>query len=178
VNQTMSKLIRITSEIRADFVAYLDGELDEHAAERIEGVLAHSNVARNDVEGLAQIYELLDVLPRYEVSTEFTEQTMASIRISELRPDIREAAWYRRVRSGLPVLLGMVALVSLIAVCFLAAKRWVVTDTDILVHDLPVIEQLDVYSEVGSVEFLLRLANDGQLIDEMKSESEDAGGRR
>ncbi len=178
MNPTMSKLIRITPEIRADFVAYLDGELDEQAVERIEGVLAHSNVARNDVEGLAQIYELLDVLPRYEVSSEFTEQTMASIRVSELKPDLREAEWYRVLKDGLPLLAGLVALVSIIAVCFVAANRWVVTDTEILVRDLPVIEQLDVYSEVGSVDFLLRLANDGQLIDEMKSEVEDAGGRR
>ena len=178
MNSKMSKLIRITPEIRADFVAFLDGELDEQAADRIEGVLAQSNIARKDVDALAQVYNLLDELPRYEVSPEFTEQTMASIRFSELKPDVRQSEWFQRLKEMVPVAVGGVALIAIVALCFLAANHWIVTDEERLVRDFPVIEQLDVYSEVGSVDFLLRLANDGQLIEEMRSEAEDAGGRR
>ena len=174
----MSKLIRITPEIRADFVAYLDGELDEQAAERIEGIIARSDVARNDVDLLAQTYDLLDVLPRYEAPADFTEQTMASIRLSELKPDVREADWYRVVKQGLPMLAALVALIGVVAICFLATYQWVTTDTDRLVQDLPVIEQLDLYSEVESAEFLHRMVNDGKLLDEMRSQADDAGGRR
>ncbi len=174
----MAKLTRLTTEIRADFVAYLDGELDEQAVERIESVLAQNDIARKDVELLAQTYDLLDVLPRFEASQDFAEQTMATIRISELKPDLRETEGYRRLKQGLPLLASMTALVALIAASYLLGNRWIVTDANLLLRDLPVIEQLDVYSEVHSVEFLQRLANDGKLIDEMQSEAENAGGRR
>ncbi|MCA9075194.1 MAG: hypothetical protein KDA93_09180 [Planctomycetaceae bacterium] len=174
----MSKLVRITPEIRSDFVAYLDGELDEQSAERIESVIAQSNVARNDVELLAQTYELLDVLPQYEASAEFTEQTIASVRLSELKPDVREAEWYRQLKQSLPLLALMLALIGIVAVCYLVTNRWVTTEADRLVQDLPVIEQLDLYSEVETIEFLERMVNDGKLLEEMKSQAEDAGGRR
>ncbi|MGD9855758.1 MAG: anti-sigma factor, partial [Planctomycetaceae bacterium] len=134
----MAQLIRLTPEIRADLVAYLDGELDERATERIETVLAQSNVARNDVEGLAQTYELLDLLPRYAAPAEFTEQTIASIRISELRPDYRQAPWFRVARQSLLMLVWMAALVAVIAVSYLATRRWTQTDADTLVREFPV----------------------------------------
>ncbi len=174
----MDKLTRLTPEIRSDFVAYLDGELDEQATERIEAVLAQSNVARNDVEGLAQTYELLDALPRYEASAEFTEQTVASIRISELRPDIRESQWFRMAGSGLRVLGWMTGLVAVIAISFLITRRWLPTEQDVLLQDLPVIEQLDIYSEVGSVEFLKLLDRQPALLKEMTPESQPTGGDR
>lgn len=174
----MAKLTRLTPEIRADFVAYLDGELDEQTAERIESVLAHNTIARNDVDLLAQTYDLLDVLPRYEASEDFAEQTMATIRISELKPDLRETEGYRLFKRGLLVLAATVALMAVIAASYLGGHRWIITDSDLLLRDLPVIEQLDVYSDVHSVEFLQRLANDGQLIDEMMSEAQNAGGTR
>ena len=60
--------------------AYLDGELDDVASERIDGVLAQSNVAQMEVDRLAQTYDLLDVLPRYEATDEFTEKTVATIK--------------------------------------------------------------------------------------------------
>ncbi len=172
----MDKLIRLTPEIRSDFVAYLDGELDEQATERIEAVLAQSNVARNDVEGLAQTYELLDALPRYEASAEFAEQTVASIRISELRPDYRESKWYHMAGSGLRVLGWMAGLVAVVAVSFLITRRWVPTEEDVLLEDLPVIEQLDTYSEVGSIEFLKLLDRQPTLLNEMAPGRPAAGG--
>jgi anti-sigma factor RsiW len=170
----MAQLIRLTSEIRADLVAYLDGELDEQATERIEAVLAQSNVARNDVEALAQTYELLDVLPRYEAPAEFTAQTLASIRVSELRPDFRQSTWFRRARGNLIALAWMAALATVIALSFLATRRWVQTEADVLIRELPVIEQLDVYSEVGSVEFLQLLDRQTDLLQEMSPLSPDA----
>jgi len=172
----MPQLIRLTPEIRADFVAYLDGELDEQAAERIETVLAQSNVARKDVEGLAQTYELLDVLPRHEASAEFADKTMATIRFSEWRPDYRETKWFRTLRGSLHVLIWMIALVAVVMAAFLATRRWVPSEADVLVHELPIIERLDTYSEVGGIEFLERLDRQGAMLEEMSRESRSDGG--
>lgn len=171
----MARLIRLTPEIRADFVAYLDGELDEPAAERIETVLAQSNVARKDVEELAQAYELLDFLPRYEASAQFAEETLATIRLSELRPDYRETRWFQMLVSGSKVLVWMMGLLAIVSVAFLATRRWVPLESDLLVRELPVIERLDTYSEVGSIEFLERLDRQGALLEEMSGESGRTG---
>lgn len=167
----MTRLIRLTPEIRSDFVAYLDGELDEQAAERIETVLAQSGVARNDIERLAQSYELLDALPRYEATAEFTAQTMESVRLSEQRTKFRQTSWFRAGRDGLIVLLWMVALITVISGAYLLTHRWLPSEADLLVRELPVIERLDIYSEIGSVEFLERLDGQETLKEKMAPET-------
>ena len=95
VHGLMAKLIRLTPELRDDFVAYLDGELSDEAAERVELVIAQSEVARSDMEGLARTYETLDTLGRPEASDDFAERTMATIRVDDLRADPRDMPWYR-----------------------------------------------------------------------------------
>ena len=171
----MSKLIRLTPEIRADFVAYLDGELDEEATERIETVIGQSEVARSDMESLAQTYELLDTLDRPRAAEDFAERTMATIRVDELRPDVRDTKWYRAARDGAILAVWMAALTATAAAGFLATNRWVQTESDRLIEELPLIEQLDVYSEVGSIEFLQRLHAQDALLQEMSPEAEGAG---
>lgn len=172
----MAQLIRLTPEVRADLVAYLDGELDDQAAERIEAVLAQSNVARNDVEALARTYELLDSLPRYAAPDSFTEQTLATIRVSEMRPDYRQSEWYRILRGSLPVLGWMAALAAVVGVSYLTTHRWMPRESDRLLRELPVIEQLDVYSEIGGIEFLQLLDRQPGLLREMAPESSAAEG--
>lgn len=171
----MSKLVRLTSEIRADFVAYLDGELDDEATERIEAVIAQSEVARNDMEALAQTYEFLDALDRPEASEDFAERTMATVRVDELRADPRDTWWYRATRDGGLVALCGAALLGTALVAYLATSRWIDTPSDRLVEELPLVEQFDVYSEVGSIEFLQRLSTQESLLQEMRPQDEAEG---
>jgi anti-sigma factor RsiW len=170
----MSKLVRLTPEIRDDFVAYLDGELDDEATRKIEAVIAQSEVARGDMEALAQTYELLDTLERAEASDDFATRTMATIRVDELRPDPRDSWWYRATRQGGAIAVWAAALIGAAAVGYLTTSRWVRTPADELVEQLPLIEQLDLYTEVGNIEFLQRLSTQEALLQELRPQSQEA----
>ena len=60
--------LRLTPDERADLVAYVDGELPETHARSIATKLTHSATARREVEMLQKTWELLDYLPRPEVT--------------------------------------------------------------------------------------------------------------
>src|SRR6186997_1826046 len=111
----MEKLTRLTTEQRDNLTAYLDGELDEDGTRQIETVLANSTVARNDVEVLAKTYELLDLLPRPKASGEFTEKTVQTAKLAEVRMDPRQSVWYRHGKRI--VRRGAWAAILLVAAC-------------------------------------------------------------
>jgi anti-sigma factor RsiW len=159
----MDKLSRLSTEQRGDLVAYLDGELEEDTTAAIENVLAYSNVARNDVEMLARTYDLLDQLPRLSAPEKFTEQTMTTIRLDQVRPDITEAEWYRRLRRGSVFGAWTLAMVAASALGFQITNAWIPNDEEILVEDFEVIQELDVYMEVGRYEFLEDLWKEPEL---------------
>ncbi|MCS6866597.1 MAG: hypothetical protein RMJ56_08065 [Gemmataceae bacterium] len=60
----------------AELVAYLDGELDPQAAQRVEQRLANDPAARARAAELKKAYDLLDYLPRTEPSANFTSRTL------------------------------------------------------------------------------------------------------
>lgn len=159
----MDRLSRLTTAQRADLAAYLDGELEEEPTTAIESVLAQSNVARNDVEMLARTYDMLDLLPRLSAPESFTEQTMTTIRLDQVRPDITETAWYQRLRRGSVFFAWSLAMVAASAVGFQITNSWVPNEDEILVEDFGVIQDLDLYMEVGRFEFLQDLRKDTAL---------------
>ncbi|REJ71691.1 MAG: hypothetical protein DWQ34_16765 [Planctomycetota bacterium] len=166
----MDQLSRLTAEQRANLVAYLDGELGESETSEIESVLAHSAVARNDVEHLARTYDLLDLLPRAKASEDFTERTMATVRMSDVRPDITQSEWYRRARRGSVLLLWTLVMAAASSVSFLVTRKFVHNDADVFVRDFEVIDRLDVYREVDSVEFLEVLSGPkGAVLDDIRT---------
>ncbi len=95
----MSRLTRLSTDERNNLVAYLDGELEDDATQRIEEVLSQSPVARNDVELLVKTYDLLDLLPRPKASAEFTQKTIATARMTEVKVDYADAARQKTPRS-------------------------------------------------------------------------------
>ena len=108
----MDKFNRLTPAQRSDLVAYLDGELAEQATAEIESVLAHSSVARNDVELLARTYDLLDDLPRVKATQEFTERTLATIRMDDVRVDWTQSEWYQWLRRGRVLLVWSAVMIA------------------------------------------------------------------
>jgi anti-sigma factor RsiW len=159
----MDKLSRLSTEQRSDLVAYLDGELEDEATVAIEGVLAQSNVARNDVEMLARTYDLLDQLPRATAPEQFTEETMTTIRLDQVRPDITESRWYQQLRRGTVFFAWTVAMIAASALGFQITNAWIPNEEEVFVDDFDVIQDLDVYKEVGSYEFLEDLHRDSDL---------------
>lgn len=166
----MEESTPITPNLRENLVAYLDGELDDSEALEVERTLTESAEIRQEVEALARTWELLEQLPRVRASSEFTERTMASIQaasaVEETQPLLSPVVKRR---------IGLVSLLGGLIVCavsgFLFANRAIPEQTETLLRDLPVIEQLELYEEVGDARFLLELEKLGPLSEAPPAES-------
>jgi anti-sigma factor RsiW len=115
--------LRLTPDERADLVAYVDGELPEGHARIISTKLTKSATARREVEMLQKTWEMLDYLPRPQVTEHFSEKTVSHIR----RLDLQGHSW-EPVLIAWSVRLGRLAIYILIAGAFLglgySLTRW------------------------------------------------------
>ena len=88
----------LNDQDRANLVAYLDGELDEPAAQELEARLHRDPAARAEAESLRKTWELLDYLPRPEPSASFTHRTLEKLAV-QAPPDSprlsRRRGWSR-----------------------------------------------------------------------------------
>ena len=153
----MEKITRFTSEEREDLAAYLDGELEEKRAAEIELKLTRSEYARREVEILSRTWDMLALLPQPNVSGEFSRKTMAIARQEEV-PQYEQVnkflRWGRRAAclSGWGVALCLAATVG-----YQITNRFIPDESRLLVEELPVIDRLDNYLDVGDAEFLRQL---------------------
>ncbi len=65
-----------TDPFEAELVAYLDGELDDAAARRVEARLATDPAAQRKATALKKTFDLLDFLPKREPSPTFATRTL------------------------------------------------------------------------------------------------------
>ncbi|MGE3315931.1 MAG: anti-sigma factor [Planctomycetaceae bacterium] len=171
----MEKISRLSQQQRADLVAYLDGELDEATTRSIEETLAKSPVARHDVNLLLKTYELLDKLPRPSLGQEFTTRTVGVLTRDDAANQWSGLSISSTFRSDAArrgaICVGWVAGLVLAALGgFLLTNRWIPDESRMLVEELPLIEKLDDYSKVESIEFLRELqARVGTFDDASKS---------
>jgi hypothetical protein len=154
----MAKLTRLTSEQRENLTAYLDGELDETATQEIEQVLAVSEVARHEIDMLSRAWDMLNVLPTHKASEEFTQRTMTSLRAAEhAGPSAAGEIVYRHARRGAVLALWAGVLGLCVYAGFMATNHWVPNESEQLLDDYPIVDNLDKYLEVGDIEFLQEL---------------------
>jgi anti-sigma factor RsiW len=164
----MDTFNRLSPTQRSNLVAYLDGELADQDTAEIETVLAHSSVARNDVELLARTYDLLDELPRLRATQEFTNRTLATVRMDDVRTDFTQTEWFQRLRRGGALMLWSLAMLAAAGLGYAATQIWTPNDDERLVRDYGVIEELDVYRQVDNLEFLRELDRRGELLQKMR----------
>ena len=154
----MQKITRFTAEERENLTAYLDGELDEKEASEIEQKLTRSEVARRDVDILARTWDMLSLLPRPNVTEDFSRKTMEIAKQAE-EPRLldRTKEWAKQGRR-LAYLVGWTTALSVAAVAgYQITNRVIPDESRMLVEELPIIENLDSYREIGDVEFLRQL---------------------
>lgn len=152
----------------ADLIAFLDGELDEQAAQEIEAKLGRDPRARAEAESLRRTWDLLDYLPKPEPSTDFTHRTLD--RISALRPVSTTVQARRRRWRPVAVGVGWAAAVLVAA----GAGYWgsrraeppeapaAVASPNVdrqLLRDLRVVENKRLYEHVDDIEFVWALAD-------------------
>ena len=160
-----------TDQSKEDLVAYLDGELPEEAASQVEKSLVEDATVRRDVEQLARTYDLLDLLPTSRASDGFAEKTLTAIRTHGGTPVSESADESDSVPqpSKLPRLAiqwsiraaALLGLMFAATVGFNGSFRQNSEPIDELLSELPLIQRLDEYQEIGDVQFLKSLSESG-----------------
>ena len=168
---------------KEELIAYLDGELPEESALRVEKSLVDDAAVRSDVEQLTKTFELLDLLPASKVSDGFAEKTLTAIRIQESVPCTKvteNTSPVEKSRSNVSrraIALGIrgTAFLGLMVAAtagFNGAFKQDREPIDELLTEFPVIQRLDEYQEIGDAEFLKTLSESG-LFDERDKAPQD-----
>jgi anti-sigma factor RsiW len=158
----MEKIPRLNSDQRSNLIAYLDGELPEPAAKEIEHVLSRSPTVQHDVEMLSRTWDLLDQLPRLTGSSDLTNRMVTVVKEAEEPKPFLPATWLARIpkeplRRGGIVAVWAAGLALAAVAGFLVTNRMMPDPSQELLKNLPVIEKLDLYSNVETIDFLREL---------------------
>lgn len=157
-----------------NLVAYLDGELPDDEVSAVEKSLVEDASVRRNVEQLTKTYDLLDLLPVSCAPEGFAEKTLTAIRTGEQQSDSERVE--DRVPSGEQMNLRRRAVewsVRAVAFCglmlaavvgFNSSFRQNSEPIDELLTELPLIQRLDEYQEIGDVQFLKTLS-ESRLLD-------------
>ncbi|WP_442483856.1 hypothetical protein [Aeoliella sp. SH292] len=141
-----------------ELVAYLDGELSVGESESVESRLHQDDHARSELQKFDRVWNALDDLPRITVDDTFTRTTIEMAAVEARKELAHETAMLpirRRNRwLKLAALTTAAGLIGFAAIAALAPNP-----NRELYTNLPVILELDAYSEVRDIEFL-RLLHD------------------
>jgi hypothetical protein len=138
-----------------ELVAYLDGELGPAECRAIEERLANDAEYRAKLRELDQAWEALGALPTTSVDDTFARTTIelacvaAEKDISERKAAVESHSWARWwIASG----------VAAAVVGFIIVRALAVRQDNLLLADLPVIEQANALSYISDVAFLQQLS--------------------
>jgi anti-sigma factor RsiW len=176
----MAKASSLTAEDRDNLVAYLDGELDDGKARALEAKLARDPLARKELDALKRSWELLDYLPRPEVSSAFSSRTLD--RISSVQaavpaaaehdfpghaPAISRRAWLLAGVWSAAIVLALVAGYSAARARMVSSWHTGPADVDaLLIPDLRLYENKRLYDKAGDINFLRSLDISGLFDDD------------
>ena len=152
------------SSFTEKLVAYLDGELPEGDARDVESSLANDPAMRAEVEKLNRAWELLDLLPRPNASGEFSSRTLTTLKVSgattalsneqAAAPTVAlDVSKSRRIGNS-TISAWSAGLVVVSVLGFVVGRMAARPDNDVWLNDLPLIERIDVYREIGDAQFL------------------------
>ena len=169
LTNAMAPLPRLTSDIRSNLVAYLDGELDEETADQIDRTVAQNEVARREVEQYARTYELLDELPETGVSKRFTQTALQAVsqEVAVEGSVGRIQNVFYRIKPL--VLIGLTAAAAAAAGTALGASL-LLPDYDERLRLLPVAESLPMLEAVSDADFLIGLSSKPEVLDAMREQ--------
>lgn len=141
---------------KEELVAYLDGELDSEAIARVERCLSTDADCRQQLAELQKAWELLDKLPRSELPEAFTNSTVAMVAITEESEAGRLNSRRHRLRRWAQP-LALLAVGMAVILGFSLTQALLTDPNEVLLEELPVIENLDLYLYAEDIEFVRRL---------------------
>ncbi len=151
--------------------AYLDNELSAEASEEVEQLLTDDTRARERLQQMQQDWDMLDLLPAAEASERFTQTTMEQAALVSSSETNSADNWAKKRGWWLTAAAAACIVVAGLA-GFAIVRRAVTAENRQLVRDLELIENLDAYQQVESIEFLEELEKSG-LFDEVSEEDAD-----
>ncbi|MDX1964989.1 MAG: hypothetical protein SFX18_17715 [Pirellulales bacterium] len=142
--------------------AYLDGELSPADARALEERLSREERVRQRLRDLSGAWDLLDNLPRETVDENFTKTTVAMVAVAardEVReleaaaPRLRRQRWLWTAAAGIAsLLLGFIGL-----------RAFWPDPNATLLADLSLLQQWRQYQQVGDLQFLRLLDQQGHF---------------
>lgn len=160
-----------------EIVAYLDGELPPDECARVERRLASDEDFRQQLQSVERAWNALDELPLPTVDDKFSRTTM-TLAVQAAAEEVQAKTTALPVIERRRRLSTALTAVAAAALGFLAVRlAWHDPNAD-LVADLPVIDNLDIYTQVRDAAFLRSLR--GEITDqfeELAGESSDLSAR-
>jgi hypothetical protein len=139
-----------------EIVAYLDGELSAEECVRVERQLASDEQFRQRLQSIERAWAALDELPLATVDDRFSRTTMQlAVQAAAADVEAKTVAMpvlRRRSRAG-----AALSAVAALAIGYLAFRLAWHDPNRLLLADLPVIQNVDVYSQFEDVDFLRAL---------------------
>ncbi len=152
--------------LNEDLVAYLDGELNRDSVSRVEEELSKNSEYRLRLMQLQQAWDLMDELPRVSSDEAFTKSTVELVVVSaeseETATVVRRKTW-RNV-------IWVVGLLSATAAAwggFAIISQFTDRDNQALLKDLPLVQEIDIYDPIESLDFLKQLEASGVFDEEL-----------
>lgn len=147
------------SALEEELVAYLDDELDEEARRLLERRLTEEPTVRESLRKLTRVWDALETLPRAEVSDSFATTTVEAVVLKEQESQANTFGGRWRKNRDWWLKAG-VALAACALVSFVAARLIFPDPNAQLAADLPILENIDAYRSVESIEFARMLAKE------------------
>ena len=137
------------------YSSYLDGELTEEEAREFEAKLASSPEERANFQAMKKTWEMLDYLPKPDVTMAFTAKTMEKMKaLSNPTVAIKEYSYGDR---GLLIAAALLVLFAGgFGVGSLSFNDTTRIDTE-LVNNLRLYENKNLYEQIENIEFLKKL---------------------
>lgn len=139
-----------------DLVAYLDGELDDAAARKIEEKVTADAATRTKIQSLRKTYDLLDYLPKSEPSADFATKTITQIQKLPFRSfEVPRARLTNR--NGIWTSLAACSAIAMGLVAGMLSRPSTPAAEPLTPDLLPVLARLPLYTGVDDLEFLRKL---------------------
>ncbi|MEM8946787.1 MAG: hypothetical protein AAGD11_16555 [Planctomycetota bacterium] len=146
-------------------VAYLDGELSPEESAQVEQLLASDAQFRRELQGAQRAWSALDQLPMAQVGDEFSRTTMEMV-VDAATLDVEAKTIAMPVQRRKRKTTNILLIATTLLLGALAARIITQNPNRKLMADLPVIHNVDIYSQFENVDFLRELqANLGDQVD-------------
>ncbi|HZZ71041.1 MAG TPA: hypothetical protein VFE24_02245 [Pirellulales bacterium] len=145
--------------LHEELVAYLDGELSAEQSRQLEERLSTDDAAREELQRLEKVWDILDGLPRANVNENFARTTVEMVTMAAQQDLAVERVELpkRNLRLWLATAIA-VLLAGFIG--FAGAVSFIPNKNSTLLHDLPTIDNLEMLQRADSVAFLQRLVDE------------------